>query len=75
MPHGHSTHWGLYKTQRMALLVIATLIQHQHYGVLLHLVKTGQSGKDEGLCQRLLELVDSVTRGSSGRAWRTLQNL
>ena len=75
MPHGHSTHWGLYKTQRMALLVLATLIQHQQFEVLLHLVKTGQSGKDEGLCQRLLELVDSVTRGSSGRAWRTLQHL
>lgn len=75
MPHGHSIHWGLYKTQRMALLVLATLIQHQRYEVLLYLVKIGQSGKDEGLCQRLLELVDSVTRGSSGRAWRTLQHL
>ena len=62
------TQWGLFKTQRLALLVIATLLQQQqqHVGVMLHMVQTGQRSSDGGLCHCLLELVESVTRDTSG---------
>ena len=58
----------MYKTQRLALLVIATLLQQQqqHCGLMMHLVQNGQRNSDGGLCQCLLELVDSVTRDDSG---------
>ena len=65
----NDTQWGLYKTQRLALLVIATLLQQQqqqHCGLMMCLVQTGQRNSDGGLCQCLLELVDSVTRDESG---------
>ena len=64
------TQWGLYKTQRLALLVIATLLQQQqqHCGLMMHLVQTGQHNSEGGLCQCLLDLVDSVTRDESGTA-------
>ena len=58
--------WGLYKTQRLALLVIATLLQQHQYSLLMHLVQNGGGVRDGGLSQSLLELVDSVTRGDSG---------
>ena len=65
-PVQHSIQWGVHKTHRLAMLVIATLMQHQQYGLLLHLIQTGEGAKDGGLCQCLLELVDSVTRGDPG---------
>ena len=33
---------------------------------MMHLVQNGQRNSDGGLCQCLLELVDSVTRDDSG---------
>ena len=66
MAHGQSIHHGMYQTQRMALLVIATLLQQPQYGLLMHLIRRGEGGKDMGLCQSLLELVDFVTRGQPG---------
>ena len=66
MAYGQSSHHGMHKTQRMALLVIATLLQQPQYGLLMHLIRRGEGGKDVGLCQSLLEMVDSVTRGQPG---------
>ena len=66
MAHGQSLHQGMYQTQRMALLVIATLLQQPQYGLLMHLIRRGEGGKHMGLCQSLLEMVDSVTRGQPG---------
>ncbi|DBB01488.1 TPA: hypothetical protein ACH3X1_000142 [Trebouxia sp. C0004] len=63
MAHAHSFHTGVHQTQRMALLVIATLLQQLQYGLLMHLIRRGEGGKDMSLCQSLLEMVDSVTRG------------
>ncbi len=64
--HGQSFHRGIHQTQRMTLSVIATLLQQPQYGLLMHLIRRGEGGKDMGLCQSLLEMVDSVTRGQSG---------
>ncbi len=65
-PPQQNIQWGMHKTQRLALLAIATLVQQQQYGLLLHIIRTGEGNKDGGLCQCLLELVDSVTRGQPG---------
>lgn len=64
-----SAQWGVYKTQRLALLVIATLLQQQqrHCELMMRLVQTRQRNSDGGLCQCLLELASSVTRDDSGR--------
>ncbi len=64
--HEQSFHRGMHQTQRMALLVIATLLQQPQYGLLMYLIRRGEGGKDMGLCQSLLEMVDSVTRGQPG---------
>ncbi|KAL3147293.1 hypothetical protein ABBQ32_002782 [Trebouxia sp. C0010 RCD-2024] len=64
-----NTQWGVYKTQRLALLVIATMLQQRqqrHCRLLLRLVQVGQRNSHGGLCQCLLELVDCVTRDDSG---------
>lgn len=58
--------WGVYKGPRLALWVLATLLQNQQHVLLLHLIRGCEDGKD-GLPQCLLALVDSVTRGAAGK--------
>lgn len=58
---------GVHRTPRLALLVLATLLQQNQYGLLLYMVKQDQGDAERGcLCQSLLEMVDAVTRGGSG---------
>ena len=62
----NSVRWGLHKTQRLALLVIATLMQQHQSRLMAHLVQGGETIREGGLSQCLLTMVESVSRDDSG---------
>lgn len=63
---------SVHAAPRQAMLVFATLLQHQELVLLEHALKPGQGFSDGSpLCQCLLEMVDAVTRGPAGTAFMT----